>query len=105
MASAWDSYTHIMFAFIDGRDATPSAYVGYLLTSDATAGTYTSMFWDNGGAQDLRDISHISALVRGEVIPTPLPPALLLFGSALAGLGYLARRRRTIALKMTAQRA
>jgi hypothetical protein len=26
--------------------------------------------------------------------PIPLPPALLLFGGALAGLGYLARRRR-----------
>jgi hypothetical protein len=26
--------------------------------------------------------------------PVPIPPALLLFGSALIGLGYLARRRR-----------
>jgi hypothetical protein len=26
--------------------------------------------------------------------PVPIPPALLLFGSALLGLGYLARRRR-----------
>jgi hypothetical protein len=28
---------------------------------------------------------------------TPIPPALLLFGSALAGLGFLGRRRRATA--------
>jgi hypothetical protein len=31
------------------------------------------------------------------VATTPIPPALLLFGSALAGLGFLGRRRRAAA--------
>jgi hypothetical protein len=31
------------------------------------------------------------------VATTPIPPALLLFGSALAGLGFLGRRRRATA--------
>lgn len=54
-----------------------------------TAGTYTLEFWA-GGADDTLggyiDDVQISAV--------PLPPAVLLFGAAMLGLGWVSRRRK-----------
>jgi hypothetical protein len=55
------------------------------LLSGAALGTYTLRVTGDAIASQIYNIA---------VTTTPLPPALLLFGSALAGLGLLGRRRR-----------
>ena len=54
---------------------------------DAT--TAIALF-DDGGAGPDRDYDDI--VMKISVAPVPLPPAILLFGTALAGLGWLRRR-------------
>lgn len=44
---------------------------------------------------DADDATYSFSLAVSEVAKTPLPPALILFASALAGLGLLGRRRQT----------
>lgn len=54
-----------------------------------TAGTYTLEFWASGAEDTLGgyiDNVQISAV--------PLPPAVLLFGAAMMGLGWVSRRRK-----------
>lgn len=48
-----------------------------------------AIFGDNAGDQDIDDM-----IVRISVVP--LPPAVVLFGAALFGLGWLGRRRKII---------
>lgn len=85
--TAWDIHEAIMLVFKggQGKDIIPENYVAYLLTVGEWSGTWTSPFSKNG---NITATSHISAYA------TPLPPALLLFGSGLAGLAFLSRRRR-----------
>jgi len=63
--------------------------------SDIFANAYSALgtvyaFFDDGGAGPDHDYDDL--VMRISVVP--VPPALLLFGSGLAGLGLLARRRR-----------
>lgn len=59
------------------------------LSSSADTGKYKIVMLTNGNAQDLVT-----------VLPTPIPAAALLFGSALGLGGLLQRRRRTTAAAM-----
>jgi len=59
------------------------------LSSSADTGKYKIVMLTNGSAQDLVT-----------VLPTPIPAAALLFGSALGLGGLLQRRRRTTAAAM-----
>ena len=94
-ASLWDTYANIMIVLKDGVD---TFITGYLLVADSTSGTYTSPFPGPNG--NSKDISHAS--LYGEGVGgggggggnVPLPGAVYLFGTALAGLGVLGRRRR-----------
>ena len=56
------------------------------LLSGAVLGVYTLRITGDALTTQIYNIA---------VTTTPLPPALLLFGSALAGLGLLGRRRRS----------
>lgn len=58
--------------------------INYLMVVDTTA-----LLPNNGGSSDGFDIVSISAT------PVPLPPAALLLAASLAGLGFMARRRRS----------
>jgi hypothetical protein len=54
---------------------------------DYADGSYLMLFGDGAGDADWDDLA-----VRVSVVP--LPPAMLLFGGALMGMGWLARRRK-----------
>lgn len=103
-ANLFDLFANAMIVIKGGNgNNTQETYVGYLLSSLLSPnGTYSSPFFTlpstnkNGVVKlgEVKDISHISAYVRGE--PTtviPLPAAGLLLLSGLAGLGFIGRRR------------
>lgn len=97
--NAFSLYEDVMIVIKGGKgNNTQENYVGYLLSSLlGTTGDYLTPFFTNDG--NAKDISHISAYVRGT--PTvsddpsaiPLPAAGVLLMSALAGLGFMSRRR------------
>lgn len=100
--NSFNTYDSLLVVLKDGNGI-PNVYVGYLiLEADGTSGTYTSPF-KNPNNGNLKDVSHIN--YYGWIDPnnpdpvnppaqTPLPPAALLFSSALGGLFFLRRRRK-----------
>lgn len=69
--------------------AIPGSYtIGYALLTDLTT---TILFGDGYGDSDFDDMA-----VRMTITPSviPLPPSVILFGTALLGIGALARRRK-----------
>lgn len=89
----WATYDSIMLVFKDGNGL-PANFVGYLLVSGDTAGNYMTPFSNtiNGNP---KNISHISAYVSTSAVP--IPAALPLLLTALAGLGFIGRRKLTSA--------
>ncbi|MEX2519847.1 MAG: VPLPA-CTERM sorting domain-containing protein [Paracoccaceae bacterium] len=87
-------FTNVMIVIKGGvGNNTQPNYVAYLLSSLlGTDGGYLTPFFNlnNGNA---KDISHLSAYVRGPISAVPLPAALPLLLTGLAGLGFMARRR------------
>jgi hypothetical protein len=63
-----------------------NSYAAFLV--DALSGTWTTA----GPSNSLMDLSHASVWYSSTVIP--LPPAALLFGTALAGVGFMSRRKK-----------
>ena len=77
-----------------GSDLTPPATGGLahdLVTFTSTA-TFLSVVLSS--TQAAFEYAGLTAALNDTPVPTPLPPALLLFGSALVGLAALGRRRR-----------
>ncbi|WP_303903619.1 PEP-CTERM sorting domain-containing protein [Thiohalomonas denitrificans] len=90
--TAWNDWDDIMMVLKSGANTT---LVGYLLAESATGGTWSSPFEDDPfGVGNTRDVSHISAYVRGDggvTVPEPGPLALMIGG--LVGLGMTRRIR------------
>ncbi|MFO1089316.1 MAG: hypothetical protein U1E46_07015 [Hyphomicrobiales bacterium] len=63
-----------------------NSFAAFLVSS--TSGTWSV----TGPGDSVNVISHASVYYNGSVIP--LPPAALLFGTALAGVGAMSRKRR-----------
>lgn len=81
------------FALLTGTDRGSSDFQGL---NSTLAGFYRA----SGYAGDDWTIASVSAF--GTVAPVPLPTTLPLLGGALAGLGFVARRRRRNAARHTA---
>jgi hypothetical protein len=63
-----------------------NSYAAFLV--DSLSGNWTTA----GPSNSLMDLSHASVWYSSTVIP--LPPAALLFGTALAGVGFMSRRKK-----------
>jgi hypothetical protein len=106
-ATLWDTYAQIMLLF-KGPDASapfePDGTVAYLLNDGATSGTWTSPYskgtvgvTTGPNKFNLSAVSHISVYGAGtvqSVTHAPIPPALPLFASGLAAMGFIAWRRK-----------
>ncbi|MDR6267678.1 VPLPA-CTERM sorting domain-containing protein [Roseobacter sp. N2S] len=88
------SYGKIMLLFKAGQDhnTDPAATVGYLIST--LTGTYNSPLYKDDGTGDQRDISHVTLYVS-DPSPIPLPAGGVLLLTALAGLGFARRRKKT----------
>lgn len=103
-SAIFSTYQMVMLVFKAGNndDITPDVYVGYLLQAiDGTSGTYSSPFTKLSNLSQVKDISHVSAYVRGSCTANcapletvPLPAGILLLISALSGLGIVARFKK-----------
>jgi hypothetical protein len=95
-------YTDLVLALKAGNNGGGPTWAAFLISS--LVGTWSIQeLTDNGCKKELiclkgKDISH--AILYGQEVthtppidPVPLPPALILFASALAGLTILGRRR------------
>jgi hypothetical protein len=87
--------TEIMFVFKDGAHI-PDTYVGYLLLTGATSGTYMSPFTHSSGSGVPTEISHISVYYRigDRTVPEPSLLALLGLGVGASARRYYRRRRQ-----------
>ncbi len=94
----WDKYSAAMITFdASGDKVAPKTYVSYLLTPNTYKYyTYVTPFTKTtGSSTDTQAIQQITLYTK----PIPLPPAALLFGSALSGIGFLSRRRAKAGIK------
>jgi hypothetical protein len=71
--------------------ATASSGPGYKLLDGLTLTGTTFTFWASAGNDDAGDAD--VALAAIEIAPIPLPAGALLMGTALAGFGFMRRRR------------
>ena len=91
----------LMLVFKGGVPKDPGNFVGYLIDTGATSGSYITPFRTPTGRGGAADISHMSAYVRigdssdttGDVTEVPEPASLLLFGAGLAMLARASRRK------------
>ena len=89
----WSLYSDVMLVFKEGNGI-PDTYVGYLLVSGDTAGLYSSPFI-NPANGNLKNISHVTAYVRGDGdMMVPEPGTLALLGIGLFGMGLASRRKK-----------
>lgn len=89
----WSQFSDVMLVFKGGAGNTnPDTYVGYLLASGSTSGTYISPFV-NGNNGNLKNISHVSIYVRGKGMMVPEPGTLTLLGLGLVAMGFARRRK------------
>ena len=68
----------------------------------ANAGTLTGALWFNTGALDMPSYMGFNILSASVVAATPIPPALLMFMTALGGLGFVGWQRRRTEVVATA---
>jgi hypothetical protein len=82
------------------KDGSNTNLVGFLFNEDFTSGVWSTPFteppFDLSGDSTSHDVSHFTiARVPGvDEVPVPEPSSLIVFGTALLGLGWLARRRK-----------
>lgn len=98
--SAFFDYSDVMLLFKDGADTQPIAFRldeyleldgAGLCDDDGCSGDWYSPFenppFDDLAGDETRDVSHISAFVRGEGATVPTPGSLALLGVGLLGIG------------------
>lgn len=91
----WSMYSDVMLVFKSGNgNVNIDTYVGYLLDTDATSGAYMTPH-ANANNGNPKNISHISAYVRGNGNQIPEPGILALFGAGLLGFGLARRKKRS----------
>ena len=69
---------------------------GTTLTKFLSAGTYYLRLFGVAAGNSAKNsvLTSLTGNINATVAATPIPPALLLFGTALGGLGFMARRRK-----------
>jgi hypothetical protein len=85
--------TGLSLASIGGLSTNPPGSASVQFAADIIQGCNTGLTSCSGGT---------GIIGTGSVSPIPLPPAALLFGTALVGLGVLGRRRRKDGLAQAA---
>lgn len=95
-ADAFTRWTDIMIVMATTTyEADQQNYVAYRLSPTlATTGSYFTAFYNPTNVAKPGKIDYLSIYVREAVTQVPTPAALPLFAAALAGLGFVARRRK-----------
>jgi len=88
-----DSYNTLTFWTLPDGQGDSTSVIGTALIPPYAIGAHLVTFALDGVFQSITLASSQAAFEYAGLTATPLPPALLLFGSALAGLGWLGRRR------------
>jgi hypothetical protein len=90
--SVWQTYKAITLVLNDGRASNDVFWTAWLLDPGAISGT-----WEMNiiGTNSFRNLSHMTAYGS----PVPVPAAVWLFGSGLAGLIGAAARRKSTAVQ------
>jgi len=90
--AVWYLNTVALSGLLTGTGTLTSLTAFSLLATDFIAGVNTLSVWVTNLAQNNKG-NPTGLLVDVDVSTVPLPPALLLFGSALVGMNWLRRRR------------